>query len=1144
MQQNLNLFNYKLNFRLNMKQKLLKSFLLLCSLIVGSIALADDFELYSGEITEGDYIIFYDGRAMNTTVTNNRLQFVTVTPADTKISTTETSIVWHIEASGDYWTLYNANAKKYAASTGAKNQAGMSAEATDDKALWSVSGTETYDFVNKANVAGKVNSTLRNNGTYGFACYATGTGGPLYLYKKVDSATPTCAAPTFSPAAGTYTTAQSVTISTITEGASIYYTIDGTDPTTESTVFSNAITVSANTTIKAIAVKEGNNNSSVATADYKIITFKHAGTAEDPFTVEDAIAAIDAGVSAQVYATGIISEIVTSFNPQFGNISYNISVDGSKEGQQLQAYRGKSFEGKWFTSEYDLRVGDKVVIYGNLKKYKDTYEFDADNQLISLKHQSIDVTMVDGVNQPYDNFGTRNTGVTPQTFTSNDASGKAGIVLSAPIIDRALWWETYCLALKNSAAQKDETVTITAPKGYNIQSVSMTLQAVSSSTPYDVTINGEKATITGAAAKVYDDIEVNDKSFSFTINSTGSSVGWLAVKALTLKLEVRNTGYYVIYAVTDGKGNEIFTSDAVSVEKDEHITTLPNEYRAPFTSYNEVDFTIATPTTKITFTGTWNGPIAVGDSYESIVWQNIYINRGANNYWYLTNSETLPIFVNNPSEKQLASDYYQWGFIGNAYQGFKVYNKATGDAKMLTNGTAVAMEEKEFVWDKIAQNGMGVLIGCADGYLNQSGGTTSTKLALWGSATDQGSTWFVSEVPALAVTNVYYDVVYNGQIVKTAVVPGVQIGDDYPEIPEVLNNGLVDLTADAGTITEKDQHVQILATAATPFEFSTSAADAKWYNMTIRTDYSVFVDETEPYYPKKATDAFKASEAYQWAFIGNPYEVSLLNKAKGEGYTLTKVEDVALADGTKDAAVMRQGTYVWEIYGNKDGFTLREKGTTQNSINQSGGASGPLSFWNSAASYTDDGSTFRVSEVPTSFQWTIGATGYATMNVPVPVTTPEGVQAFTGKINGEYLSLLEVKSNIPANTPVILKAEPGNYYFDVIDKVEILGVVNDLQGTLKDTDAKGKYILAQPEGQKVGFYLADKGTIQAGKAYIVLNANTGPLVKAFYFQGEDATGIANVNVNDRQTSIYNIAGQRISKLQKGINIVNGKKILF
>jgi hypothetical protein len=57
---------------------------------------------------------------------------------------------------------------------------------------------------------------------------------------------------------------------------------------------------------------------------------------------------------------------------------------------------------------------------------------------------------------------------------------------------------------------------------------------------------------------------------------------------------------------------------------------------------------------------------------------------------------------------------------------------------------------------------------------------------------------------------------------------------------------------------------------------------------------------------------------------------------------------------------------------------------------------------------------------------------------------------------------------------------------------------------------------------------------------------TGNAVKAFYpFFGDDATAIANVNVNDNdnQAVIYNVAGQRVSKMQKGINIVNGKKIL-
>ena len=85
-----------------------------------------------------------------------------------------------------------------------------------------------------------------------------------------EGGTQTVATPTFSPAAGTYSEAQNVTISCATSGATIHYTTDGSTPTTNSPTYSSAIPVSSTTTIKAIAVKSGMNNSSVATATYTI----------------------------------------------------------------------------------------------------------------------------------------------------------------------------------------------------------------------------------------------------------------------------------------------------------------------------------------------------------------------------------------------------------------------------------------------------------------------------------------------------------------------------------------------------------------------------------------------------------------------------------------------------------------------------------------------------------------------------------------------------------------------------------------------------------------------------------------------------------------------------------------------------------
>ena len=77
----------------------------------------------------------------------------------------------------------------------------------------------------------------------------------------------TVSAPTFTPAAGTYYTPIDVTIKSGTSGASIYYTLDGSEPTTSSTAYSNPVHITATTTIKAIAAADGK-VSSVSTAEY------------------------------------------------------------------------------------------------------------------------------------------------------------------------------------------------------------------------------------------------------------------------------------------------------------------------------------------------------------------------------------------------------------------------------------------------------------------------------------------------------------------------------------------------------------------------------------------------------------------------------------------------------------------------------------------------------------------------------------------------------------------------------------------------------------------------------------------------------------------------------------------------------------
>ena len=167
--------------------------------------------------------------------------------------------------------------------------------------------------------------------------------------------------------------------------------------------------------------------------------------------------------------------------------------------------------------------------------------------------------------------------------------------------------------------------------------------------------------------------------------------------------------------------------------------------------------------------------------------------------------------------------------------------------------------------------------------------------------------------------------------------------------------------------------------------------------------------------------------------------------------------------------------------------------------------------------------------------------GYATLFVEdVDLTVPEGVEAFAGVVDGKYLKLNAIEGAVAAGEPVVLKGAAGFYGF-VPTTGATKAAANDLMGAAEDVEAAGNYILAKPEGEPVGFYRASAGTIKAGKAYLGV---ASPGVKAFLFAEDGATGIANVEKTVENGAIYNIAGQRLNKMQKGINIVNGKKVLF
>ncbi|MFZ0306162.1 MAG: chitobiase/beta-hexosaminidase C-terminal domain-containing protein [Terracidiphilus sp.] len=104
-----------------------------------------------------------------------------------------------------------------------------------------------------------------------FGTVYLGFSGNSFYYVQYNANDPQASAPSFSPAAGTYTAAQEVTLSDSTPNAAIYYSTDGSTPTTNSNLYGGAIAISSGSeTINALLVASGYSPSGVTSATYTV----------------------------------------------------------------------------------------------------------------------------------------------------------------------------------------------------------------------------------------------------------------------------------------------------------------------------------------------------------------------------------------------------------------------------------------------------------------------------------------------------------------------------------------------------------------------------------------------------------------------------------------------------------------------------------------------------------------------------------------------------------------------------------------------------------------------------------------------------------------------------------------------------------
>ena len=207
----------------------------------------------------------------------SKLSGIAVDVENDVIATDVDTIVWTVSIDGDSYTFTNASGANlgYGSGTNFSNSSNTTWNVAE---FTSMALVDNYSGFKVTNVNTNTRAVAFRAGTANaFGAYATSNDGndeynfALDFFVDLGDNVPTVATPVFTPAAGYYEEAQNVTIACATEGATIYYTTDGTEPTSASTQYTEPIAVSQNTTIKAVAYV-GDETSVVVTARYTFPT--------------------------------------------------------------------------------------------------------------------------------------------------------------------------------------------------------------------------------------------------------------------------------------------------------------------------------------------------------------------------------------------------------------------------------------------------------------------------------------------------------------------------------------------------------------------------------------------------------------------------------------------------------------------------------------------------------------------------------------------------------------------------------------------------------------------------------------------------------------------------------------------------------
>ncbi len=351
------------------------------------------------ELTSGEYVL---AAKYNDTYYPMSTTFASKINATSSVTVTNNQIV-ETDAEGYVLTLTvsGSSVSIYNGSTYLKYNSSTNFTTSTTESTWTVKYVDNqFQFQQDRYILWNYNSGSGRFGAYATSNWGKSDYSGLYLFKKVTN-DPT--APTMSldkseisieQAGGSAT----ITATTTNYTGAITATSDNTHFTTS--VEGNVVTVTApaneETTVKTatITITAGTISKEAAVTQAANLGLIGKGNAESPYTVADALKLMSATASENVYTKGIISSI-EEVSTSYGNATYNISEDGKTTSDQVKVFRGKYLDNEKFTTEDAIKVGDEVVIYGQLQLYYDTPEILSGNYIFSLNRPDNSNTKLD-----------------------------------------------------------------------------------------------------------------------------------------------------------------------------------------------------------------------------------------------------------------------------------------------------------------------------------------------------------------------------------------------------------------------------------------------------------------------------------------------------------------------------------------------------------------------------------------------------------------------------------------------------------------------------------------------------------------------------------------------------------------------------